>query len=173
MQESKQQWLSIGQLAERSGVSVPTVRFYEEKQLIWSTRTTGNQRRYQRAMLRRIAIIKIAQQVGISLQQVYEAFEVLPKHQVASKADWQQMSQRWQQQLDSCIGCGCLSLQQCPLRNPDDQLSQQSAGAHFQHILMHLERFTESGIDHDSTSYYAWSSSTVMRRMIDVIFWID
>ncbi|NWK75010.1 redox-sensitive transcriptional activator SoxR [Acinetobacter cumulans] len=166
MQESKQQWLSIGQLAERSGVSVPTVRFYEEKQLIWSTRTTGNQRRYQRAMLRRIAIIKIAQQVGISLQQVYEAFEVLPKHQVASKADWQQMSQRWQQQLDaqimyllqlrqqldSCIGCGCLSLQQCPLRNPDDQLSQQSAGAHFQHILMHLERFTESGIDHDSTS---------------------
>lgn len=88
MQESKQQWLSIGQLAERSGVSVPTVRFYEEKQLIWSTRTTGNQRRYQRAMLRRIAIIKIAQQVGISLQQVYEAFEVLPKHQVASKADW-------------------------------------------------------------------------------------
>ncbi|RFS31710.1 MULTISPECIES: redox-sensitive transcriptional activator SoxR [Acinetobacter] len=166
MQESKQQWLSIGQLAERSGVSVPTVRFYEEKQLIWSTRTTGNQRRYQRAMLRRIAIIKIAQQVGISLQQVYEAFEVLPKHQVASKADWQQMSQRWQQQLDaqimyllqlrqqldSCIGCGCLSLQQCPLRNPDDQLSQQSAGAHFQHILMHLERFTESGIDHDSTA---------------------
>lgn len=166
MQESKQQWLSIGQLAERSGVSVPTVRFYEEKQLIWSTRTTGNQRRYQRAMLRRIAIIKIAQQVGISLQQVYEAFEVLPKHQVASKADWQQMSQRWQQQLDaqimyllqlrqqldSCIGCGCLSLQQCPLRNPDDQLSQQSAGAHFQHILMHLERFTGSGIDHDSTS---------------------
>ena len=166
MQESKQQWLSIGQLAERSGVSVPTVRFYEEKQLILSTRTTGNQRRYQRAMLRRIAIIKIAQQVGISLQQVYEAFEVLPKHQVASKADWQQMSQRWQQQLDaqimyllqlrqqldSCIGCGCLSLQQCPLRNPDDQLSQQSAGAHFQHILMHLERFTESGIDHDSTS---------------------
>ncbi|RKG52973.1 redox-sensitive transcriptional activator SoxR [Acinetobacter cumulans] len=166
MQESKPQWLSIGQLAERSGVSVPTVRFYEEKQLIWSTRTTGNQRRYQRAMLRRIAIIKIAQQVGISLQQVYEAFEVLPKHQVASKADWQQMSQRWQQQLDaqimyllqlrqqldSCIGCGCLSLQQCPLRNPDDQLSQQSAGAHFQHILMHLERFTESGIDHDSTA---------------------
>lgn len=76
------------------------------------------------------------------------------------------MSQRWQQQLDaqimyllqlrqqldSCIGCGCLSLQQCPLRNPDDQLSQQSAGAHFQHILMHLERFTESGIDHDSTA---------------------
>ncbi|MBI1452891.1 MULTISPECIES: redox-sensitive transcriptional activator SoxR [Acinetobacter] len=161
MQESIQQWLSIGQLAERSGVSVPTVRFYEEKNLIWSTRTIGNQRRYQRAMLRRIAIIKIAQQVGISLQQVYEAFEVLPKHQVASKADWQKMSQQWQQQLDaqityllqlrqqlgSCIGCGCLSLQQCPLRNPDDQLSQQSAGAHFQQVLMHLDHFTASIAD--------------------------
>jgi len=148
MQESIQQWLSIGQLAERSGVSVPTVRFYEEKNLIWSTRTTGNQRRYQRAMLRRIAIIKIAQQVGISLQQVYEAFEVLPKHQVASKADWQKMSQQWQQQLDAQITYLLqLRQQQCPLRNPDDQLSQQSAGAHFQQVLMHLDHFTDSIAD--------------------------
>ncbi|WP_089605973.1 redox-sensitive transcriptional activator SoxR [Acinetobacter piscicola] len=147
-----QQWLTIGELAQRSDVSVPAIRFYEEKELIWSTRTQGNQRRYQRAMLRRVAIIKIAQQVGISLQQVKDAFQVLPKHQVASKADWQKMSQTWQaqldqqiinllklrQQLDKCIGCGCLSLQQCPLRNPDDQLGQESAGAHFQDVLMTL-----------------------------------
>lgn len=147
-----QQWLTIGELAQRSDVSVPAIRFYEEKDLIWSTRTQGNQRRYQRAMLRRVAIIKIAQQVGISLQQVKDALQVLPKHQVASKADWQKMSQTWQaqldqqiinllklrQQLDKCIGCGCLSLQQCPLRNPDDQLGQKSAGAHFQEVLMTL-----------------------------------
>lgn len=145
-------WLSIGELAERSGVSVPTVRFYEEKQLIWSTRTQGNQRRYQRAMLRRIAIIKVAQQVGISLQQVNEAFSVLPKQQIASKKDWAKMSKKWQaqldqqiitllqlrNQLDKCIGCGCLSLKQCPLRNPDDQFAEQSSGAHFQSVLLSL-----------------------------------
>ncbi|MFW2124859.1 redox-sensitive transcriptional activator SoxR, partial [Acinetobacter ursingii] len=117
-------------------VSVPAIRFYEEKELIWGIRTTGNQRRYQRAMLRRIAIIKTAQQVGISLQQIKQTFETLPKHRSATKKDWQIMSQQWQgqldqqimmllqlrQQLDQCIGCGCLSLEQCPLRNPDDCL---------------------------------------------------
>lgn len=147
-----EQWLSIGELAQRSAVSVSAIRFYEEKDLIWSTRTQGNQRRYQRAMLRRVAIIKIAQQVGISLQQVKDAFAVLPRHKVASKSDWKGMSKHWQaqldqqildllklrQQLDKCIGCGCLSLKQCPLRNPDDQLGQESAGAHFQDILMNL-----------------------------------
>lgn len=149
-ESADRQWLSIGELAQRSDVSVSAIRFYEEKDLIWSTRTEGNQRRYQRAMLRRIAIVKVAQQVGISLQQVREAFQVLPRHQVASKADWQKMSQVWQaqldqqilnllklrQQLDQCIGCGCLSLQQCPLRNPEDQLGQISAGAHFQDVLL-------------------------------------
>ena len=86
MDESKlQQWLSVGELAQRSGVSVPALRFYEEKDLIWSTRTQGNQRRYQRAMLRRVAIIKIAQQVGISLQQVKDAFVVLPLNKIATK----------------------------------------------------------------------------------------
>lgn len=151
-QKQLNQWLSIGELAERSGVSVPALRFYEAKELIWSTRTEGNQRRYQRAMLRRVAIIKVAQQVGISLQQVKDAFSVLPKHEVASKHDWKKMSQTWQtqldqnimsllqlrQQLDKCIGCGCLSLKQCPLRNPEDQFAQESAGAHFQDILSTL-----------------------------------
>jgi len=146
------QWLTIGELAQRSGVSVPAIRFYEDKDLIWSTRTQGNQRRYQRAMLRRVAIVKIAQQVGISLQQVKDAFAILPRQKVASKSDWQEMSQAWQtqldqkimdllklrQQLDKCIGCGCLSLQQCPLRNPNDELGQTSAGAHFQEVMSNL-----------------------------------
>lgn len=154
------QWLSIGELAERSGVSVAALRFYETKELIHSTRTQGNQRRYQRAMLRRVAIIKVAQQVGISLQQVKEAFYVLPQQNIATQQDWREMSKKWQaqldrqiitllqlrQQLDQCIGCGCLSLKQCPLRNPDDQFSMQSAGAHFQEVLGHLlsQEMTES-----------------------------
>lgn len=151
--QKDQQWLTIGELAKRSDVSVATLRFYEEKQLIWSTRTVGNQRRYPRAMLRRIAIVKVAKQVGMSLEGVKDAFSVLPEHQTASKADWQKMSKKWQaeldakiisllqlrQQLDWCIGCGCLSLQQCPLRNPDDVLANESAGAHFADLLLKLD----------------------------------
>lgn len=152
MTKNLNQWLSIGDLAQRSGVSVATLRFYEDKELIWSSRTEGNQRRYQRAMLRRVAIIKVAQQVGMSLVEVKQAFSVLPKHQVATKADWQQMSKQWQQdletrivqllqlrnQLDWCIGCGCLSQQDCPLYNPDDELAKQSSGAHFKDIILKI-----------------------------------
>lgn len=152
-ENSAQVFITIGELAKRSGVSVATLRFYEEKQLIWSTRTNGNQRRYLRAMLRRVAIIKVAQSVGISLDEIRQAFAVLPDHRVASKQDWQNMSSVWKtqldekiqtllqlrQQLDWCIGCGCLSLDQCPLRNPDDYLAKQSAGAHFQQILALLD----------------------------------
>jgi len=157
-QYSPETWLSIGELAKRSGVSVPTIRFYEEKDLIWSTRTEGNQRRYQRAMLRRIAIIKAAQQVGISLKQIKQTLSILPKQQVATKKDWQIMSQEWQgqldqqiimllqlrQQLDQCIGCGCLSLEQCPLRNPEDCLAEEAMGAHFQEILFLMNQKNES-----------------------------
>lgn len=157
-QYSPETWLSIGELAKRSGVSVPTIRFYEEKDLIWSTRTEGNQRRYQRAMLRRIAIIKAAQQVGISLKQIKQTLSILPKQQVATKKDWQIMSQEWQgqldqqimillqlrQQLDQCIGCGCLSLEQCPLRNPEDCLAEEAMGAHFQEILFLMNQQNES-----------------------------
>jgi MerR family redox-sensitive transcriptional activator SoxR len=156
-QEYSEVWLTIGELAKRSGVSVATIRFYEEKDLIWSTRTAGNQRRYQRAMLRRIAIVKAAQQVGISLKQIKETLSTLPKQQVATKKDWQIMSQQWQeqldqqimmllqlrQQLDQCIGCGCLSLEQCPLRNPDDCLAEKAMGAHFQEILFLLNQKNE------------------------------
>ncbi|WP_288396300.1 redox-sensitive transcriptional activator SoxR [uncultured Acinetobacter sp.] len=148
-----QQFITIGELAKRSGVSVSTIRFYEEKQLIWSIRTNGNQRRYVRAMLRRIAIIKVAQLVGISLEGVKQAFSVLPDRKMASKQDWENMSNLWKnqleekiqtllqirQQLDWCIGCGCLSLDQCPLRNPDDYYASQSNGAHFQKIQYRIE----------------------------------
>ncbi|WP_336148127.1 redox-sensitive transcriptional activator SoxR [Acinetobacter soli] len=148
-----QKFITIGELAKRSGVSVSTIRFYEEKQLIWSIRTNGNQRRYVRAMLRRIAIIKVAQLVGISLEEVKQAFSVLPDRKMASKQDWEKMSNLWKnqleekiqtllqirQQLDWCIGCGCLSLDQCPLRNPDDYYASQSNGAHFQKIQYRIE----------------------------------
>ncbi len=140
MQEiTAQQWLSIGTLAQRSQCSVATLRFYEEKQLIWSTRTAGNQRRYQRAMLRRIALIKVAQQVGIRLEEIKQSLDTLPKNRIATKQEWQHMAQQWQsildtkimnlltlrQQFDTCIGCGCLSLKQCPLRNPNDQMADR------------------------------------------------
>ncbi|MDQ8934907.1 redox-sensitive transcriptional activator SoxR [Acinetobacter rudis] len=143
------QWISIGELAKRSGVSVSAVRFYEDRQLIWSVRTEGNQRRYQRAMLRRVAIIKVAQQVGVSLERVKIALDTLPKDRVPSSEDWQVMSQQWQAdldkqilgllklrlQLDKCIGCGCLSVKQCPLRNPEDQCGEQITGQHYQDTL--------------------------------------
>ena len=154
------QFISIGELAKSSGVSVATLRFYEEKQLIWSVRTNGNQRRYLRAMLRRVAIIKIAQVVGIRLEEVKQAFSVLPQEQIASKQDWQNMSKLWKEQLDNkiltllqlrqqldwCIGCGCLSMDQCPLRNPDDYLAQESSGAHFQQVLLALDRLDQTEV---------------------------
>ena len=152
MSKNINQWMTIGELAKRSGVTVAALRFYEEKDLIWSTRTEGNQRRYQRAMLRRISIVKVAQQVGMSLAEIKQAFAVLPRNKVASKADWQIMSKQWQQnlearivqllqlrnQLDWCIGCGCLSQEDCPLYNPNDELANQSAGAHFKDIILNL-----------------------------------
>ena len=131
--------LTIGEVAKRSGVSVPTLRFYEEKQLIQSIRTNGNQRRYLRGVLRRVAIIKVAQKVGISLAEIQEGFKVLPKDHNPTKADWEQLSKAWQIKLDErisllmqmkeqmqwCIGCGCLSLEDCPLRNPNDVMAQK------------------------------------------------
>ena len=126
--------MTIGEIARRSGVSVSAIRFYEEKGLIFSLRTNGQQRRYARHMLRRLAVIKAAQKVGLSLQQIHLAFAQLPSQKPPTKQEWQNMSQQWQQQLaeriqllqhmqhqlDWCIGCGCLSLDHCPLRNPDD-----------------------------------------------------
>lgn len=139
-----QTWeLSVGEVAKRSGVNVSTLHFYEQKGLITSTRNAGNQRRYGRNVLRIIAIIKVAQRTGIPLAEIKDALAELPKERMASKADWQRLSAHWHAQLSArierlsrlrdqltgCIGCGCLSLGDCPLRNPGDQLSEEGPGA--------------------------------------------
>ncbi|MBU1620143.1 MAG: redox-sensitive transcriptional activator SoxR [Gammaproteobacteria bacterium] len=137
--------LSVGEVAKRTGVSVATLHFYEQKGLIHSQRNAGNQRRYSRDVLRRVAIIKVAQRTGIPLEQIGKALSVLPLGQNADQHHWQQMSQQWKAELDSriaqltdlreqlsmCIGCGCLSMAHCPLRNPLDKLAAQGTGAHF------------------------------------------
>jgi MerR family redox-sensitive transcriptional activator SoxR len=134
--------LTIGDLAARSGVAPSALRFYEREGLIHATRTSGNQRRYERAELRRVAFIKIAQQVGVSLEEIRAALASLPENRTPTKADWSRLSARWQyrleeriqvlerlkDQLTGCIGCGCLSLQRCKLVNPSDQLGGRGAG---------------------------------------------
>ena len=138
-----EQTLKVGELAQRSGVSVSALHFYEKKGLIRSTRNSGNQRLYHRAVLRRVAIIKVAQQLGMSLAEIKQAIAILPMNKSASQADWQKLSQFWHAQLETriakltrlrdelsgCIGCGCLSVDACALRNPDDELGLEGAGA--------------------------------------------
>lgn len=134
--------LTVGQLAARAGVTVATLHFYEEKGLIHSRRTAGNQRRYARNVLRRVALIRVAQRVGIPLRVVSEALLRLPEGRQPERADWEQMSEEWRRELDGridqlvrlrdrlsdCIGCGCLSLDRCPLRNPYDNLGASGPG---------------------------------------------
>jgi MerR family transcriptional regulator, redox-sensitive transcriptional activator SoxR len=137
--------LSIGQVAQRSGASVPTLRFYEERGLITAERTAGGQRRFRRDVLRRLAFIQAAQRVGLTLEAIGQALATLPKDVAPTKADWTRISQAWRPmldqrihelqvlrgQLDSCIGCGCLSLQRCKMVNANDTLAERGAGAHF------------------------------------------
>ena len=134
--------LTIGQLAERAGVATSAIRFYEERGLVQSTRTTGNQRRYQQSQLRRIAFIRTAQRVGLTLDEVADALATLPEGRTPTKADWTRLSRAWRprldeqirriellrDQLDSCIGCGCLSLRTCALRNPGDAAAAAGPG---------------------------------------------
>lgn len=134
--------LSVGEVARRSGVPISTLHFYEAKGLIEGWRTSGNQRCYHRAVLRRIAIIRIAQRAGIPLATVGQALADLPHDHVPSAADWRRFTAAWRtmlderivgltqlrDQIDSCIGCGCLSLEDCPLRNPGDRLGREGPG---------------------------------------------
>ncbi|MEU4219593.1 redox-sensitive transcriptional activator SoxR [Actinoplanes sp. NPDC026623] len=134
--------LTIGDMAVRSGVAQSALRYYEREGLIRATRTGGNQRRYERHELRRIAFIRIAQQVGVSLEEIREALAALPENRTPTKADWARLSARWRRKLDDritmmerlrdqltgCIGCGCLSLQRCRLINPDDRLARRGEG---------------------------------------------
>ncbi len=136
--------LTVGQVARRSGVAVSALRFYEDRGLIRSRRSAGNQRRYGRDVLRRVAVIRTAQRVGISLELIAAALASLPRDKAPTRADWSRLSRLWRDgldqriaqlqklrdTLDDCIGCGCLSLQRCALRNPGDALGRSGSGAH-------------------------------------------
>jgi MerR family transcriptional regulator, redox-sensitive transcriptional activator SoxR len=135
--------LTIGEVAARSGLAPSALRFYEAAGLITSRRSSGNQRRYHRSVLRRLAVITAAQRVGLSLADIGSAFGHLPPDRAPTKAQWARMSARWRRLLDaritdlqqvrdnlaSCIGCGCLSMRQCALYNPQDSLAASGAGA--------------------------------------------
>jgi len=137
--------VTIGQLSSRSGVATSALRYYEGLGLIESVRTTGNQRRYTQATLRRVAFVRSAQRVGLTLDEVGEALATLPAGRTPTRADWTRLSRSWRprieaqierlerlrEKLDSCIGCGCLSLRTCALNNPGDQAAPRGPGAVF------------------------------------------
>lgn len=135
--------ISVGQLSARSGVAISALHFYERKGLIYSRRSSGNQRRYPRSTLRRVAVIRAAQRAGIPLASVLEVFEQLPQEGVPDQSDWQHLSEAWREEidaritmlehlrdrLDGCIGCGCLSLSTCGFVNAEDHLGTATTGA--------------------------------------------
>jgi MerR family transcriptional regulator, redox-sensitive transcriptional activator SoxR len=135
--------LTVGDIARRSGVAVSTLHFYEANGLLASERTAGNQRRYRRDALRRVAFVRTAQKLGISLGDIARALQSLPQQRTPTKADWMRLSSQWRatldqriadlqalrDQLQSCIGCGCLSLRACRLYNPGDALGLHGSGA--------------------------------------------
>ena len=137
--------LSVGEVARRSGLAVSAVHFYEREGLISGWRSAGNQRRYERATLRRIAIIKVAQQLGIPLREIGARLAELPGDRTPGKADWARLAAGWRDaldrrieqltrlrdSLDGCIGCGCLSVESCPLRNPGDALAAEGPGPRY------------------------------------------
>ncbi|WP_017543199.1 redox-sensitive transcriptional activator SoxR [Nocardiopsis prasina] len=134
--------LTVGQVAERAGVAVSALHFYERQGLIHSRRTTGNQRRYRRDTLRRVSFIRISQRVGIPLARIRDALDQLPENRTPTRSDWAAVSAQWRDELDAritqlirlrddltgCIGCGCLSLDTCVLSNPDDELASTGPG---------------------------------------------
>ena len=137
--------LTIGELSERSGIATSAIRYYEDRGLVRSRRTTGNQRRYERPVLRRLAFIRTAQRVGLSLEEIEDALATLPSNRTPTKADWSRLSRGWRPRLDaqiaqlerlrdtldSCIGCGCLSLKRCNLSNPGDLVAHRGPGPVF------------------------------------------
>ena len=137
--------LTVGETAERSGFATSALRFYEKEGLIAAERTSGGQRRYDRSTLRRLAFIRAARHVGLTLEEIREAFNDLPSSRTPTKADWSRISVHWRHRLDaeiealtalrdgldSCIGCGCLSLQKCRMLNPDDVAAAIGPGARY------------------------------------------
>jgi MerR family transcriptional regulator, redox-sensitive transcriptional activator SoxR len=137
--------LTIGEVAVRSGVATSALRFYETQGLIAANRTSGNQRRYDRAVLRRIALIQAGRAAGIPLKRIRAALETLPAGRTPTRSDWERTSRGWRDDLDqriatlqalrdrltTCIGCGCLSIDACQLLNPDDEAAEIGSGAHY------------------------------------------
>ncbi|UJW87396.1 redox-sensitive transcriptional activator SoxR [Devosia sp. SL43] len=137
-----QHFLSVGEVAARSGVAVSALHFYESKGLISSHRSAGNQRRYDRTVLRRVAVIRVAQDLGLSLGRIAEALATLPADAAPGPEDWERLSRQWRDEIDQriarltqlrdeltgCIGCGCLSTGTCPMRNPGDRLATKGSG---------------------------------------------
>ena len=137
--------LTVGDVARRSGVAISAIHFYETKGLVTSWRNAANQRRYPREALRRVSIVKVAQRVGIPLASIKAALDSLPKGRTPNDRDWRKLSARWHAELDAriaklsrlrdqltgCIGCGCLSMHSCPLRNPMDEIGAQGPGPQF------------------------------------------
>ncbi len=137
--------LTVGEVAHRSGFAPSALRFYEREGLLHATRTSGGQRRYQRNVLRRLAFIRAAQNVGLTLDEIASALATLPEARTPTKEDWSRLSRGWRHRLDeqiaalsklrdgleSCIGCGCLSLRRCAISNPGDQAAAAGSGAMF------------------------------------------
>ncbi len=138
-------WLSIGEVGHRAGVATSALRFYERERLIASDRSPGGQRRYRRDILRRVAFVRVAQRVGLSLSEIRAALSELPVERTPTKADWTRLSRVWRERLDeritlleglrdqlsSCIGCGCLSLRSCALYNPADRAVGLGSGPRY------------------------------------------
>jgi MerR family redox-sensitive transcriptional activator SoxR len=134
--------LTVGDVVERSGVAASALHFYERQGLITSWRTSGNQRRYRRDVLRRLALIRVAQRAGVPLSDIAAALATLPEGRTPSRGDWERMAQGWQVELDErilrlqqvrdafadCVGCGCMSIDRCPLANPGDALGRRGPG---------------------------------------------
>jgi len=135
--------LTVGKVAKRCGVKVSTLHFYESKGLLRSWRNQGNQRRYKKEVYRRVSVIKAAQKMGVSLQEIKQAFASLPDNRTPNNDDWQLLANHWQHNLNArirymeklrdnltgCIGCGCLSMTRCPIYNENDELAKKGTGA--------------------------------------------
>jgi MerR family transcriptional regulator, redox-sensitive transcriptional activator SoxR len=135
--------LTVGEVADRSGFAASAIRFYDKEGLITATRTSGGQRRFERSMLRRLAFIRAARNVGLTLDEIATALDTLPDSRTPTRADWARLSKDWRARLDdqiaglialrdsldSCIGCGCLSLKRCAISNPSDSAAQAGPGA--------------------------------------------
>ncbi|MGH9042847.1 MAG: redox-sensitive transcriptional activator SoxR [Acidimicrobiia bacterium] len=137
--------LTIGAMSERTGVASSALRFYEAEGLIHASRSYGGQRRYARETIRRVSFIRVAQQVGLSLEEISEALASLPQNRTPTKRDWERLSRAWRPRIDAqiailerlrerltgCIGCGCLSLRICKLLNPDDEMGERGPGPQY------------------------------------------